>query len=186
MSNAIAGFRFIGPNSGRLAAASPRVVARRIVPAMTNNRALRAIFLGGFFAGLADWIYPTAKTVYKGGSWMQPWKGVASGLLGQRARDGGVEMALLGTLLHFFICIVAAAVLYYTVKNLKRLPRNFLVLAVIHGIAVLLAMNYVILPLSAIGHGVYPLNQLHISAFWHIVLVGLPTAWFVSRGLRSA
>jgi len=146
----------------------------------------RAVLLGGFFAGLADWIYPTGKTIYNGGSWMQPWKGVASGLLGKAARDGGVEMALLGTVLHFFICIVAAAVLYLVVKNLKWLPRNFLLLAVIHGMAVLLAMNYVILPLSAIGRGIYPLATLHISAFWHIVLVGLPTAWFVSRSLRSS
>ena len=47
-------------------------------------------------------------------------------------------------------------------------------------------MNYVILPLSAIGRGIYPLETLHISAFWHIVLVGLPTAYFVSRALRQA
>jgi len=152
----------------------------------SNKFDWRAVLLGGFFAGLADWIYPTAKTVYGGGSWMQPWTGVASGLLGKAAREGGVETALLGTVLHFFICIVAAAVLYLVVKNLKWLPRNFLLLAVIHGVAVLLAMNYVILPLSAIGRGIYPLATLHISAFWHIVLVGLPTAWFVSRSLRSS
>jgi hypothetical protein len=33
---------------------------------------------------------------------MKPWKGVASGLLGQAARDGGVEMALLGAGIAFF------------------------------------------------------------------------------------
>jgi hypothetical protein len=151
----------------------------------SNNSAWRAILLGGFFAGLADWIYPTVRTVMAGGSWMQPWKGVASGLLGQAAHDGGVGVALLGSALHFFICIAAAAVLYLVVSRLKWLPRNWILLAVLHGIAVLLAMNYVILPLSAIGHSIYPLNQLHVSAFWHIVLVGLPTAWFVSRSLRN-
>ena len=46
-------------------------------------------------------------------------------------------------------------------------------------------MNYVILPLSAIGRGIYPLEQLHIHAFWHIVLVGLPTAFFVTRALKQ-
>ena len=60
--------------------------------------------------------------------------------------------------LHFFICIVAAAVLYFVVSRVKFLPRNWLLLAVIHGIAVLLTMNYVILPLSAIGQGIYPLE----------------------------
>jgi len=149
------------------------------------NTALRGILLGGFFAGLADWIYPTVKTVMSGGSWMRPWKGVAGGLLGQAGRDGGLGMVALGTGLHFFICFVAAAVLYFVVSRLKFLPRNWLLLAVIHGIAVLLTMNYIILPLSAIGQGIYPLNRLHISAFWHIVLVGLPTAFFVSRALKK-
>ena len=149
------------------------------------NTASRGILLGGFFAGLADWIYPTVKTVMAGGSWMRPWKGVAGGLLGQAGRDGGLGMVALGTGLHFFICIAAAAMLYFVVSRLKWLPRNWLLLAVIHGIAVLLTMNYIILPLSAIGRGIYALNQLHIHAFFHILLVGLPTGFFVSRALKK-
>lgn len=149
------------------------------------NTALRGILLGGFFAGLADWIYPTVRTVMSGGSWMRPWKGVAGGLLGQAGRDGGPGMVALGTGLHFFICFVAAAILYFVVSRLKWLPRNWLLLAVIHGIAVLLTMNYIILPLSAIGRGIYALNQLHIHAFFHILLVGVPTGFFVSRALKK-
>jgi hypothetical protein len=147
---------------------------------------MRGILLGGMFAGLADFIYPTIKTVMNGGPWTRPWKGVASGLLGPRAREGGLEMVFLGMALHWFICLGAATILYWVVSRVKWLPRQWLVLAVLHGIAVLLVMNYVILPLSAIGHGIYPLEQLHVHAFWHIVLVGLPTAFFVSRSLRGA
>jgi len=148
------------------------------------NPALRGILLGGFFAGLADFIYPTVKTVMAGKPWVQPWKGVASGLLGQRARDGGLEMVVLGAALHWFICISAAALLYLVVSRVKWLPRQWIALGCLHGIGVLLTMNYVILPLSAIGRGIYPLEQLHVHAFWHIVLVGLPTAFFVSRALK--
>ena len=146
----------------------------------------RNVLLGGFLAGLADFIYPTVKALMAGNPWFKPWKGVASGLLGQAARDGGVEMAILGALLHFFICISAAFILYFVVKNVKFLPRHWVPLAIIHGLAVLVAMNYVIVPLSQIGIVLYPLKTLHISAFWHIVLVGLPTAYFVSRALRTA
>jgi hypothetical protein len=146
----------------------------------------RNVLLGGFLAGLADFIYPTVKALMAGNPWFKPWKGVASGLLGQAARDGGVEMALLGALLHFFICISAAFILYFVVKNVKFLPRHWVPLAIIHGLAVLVAMNYVIVPLSQIGIVLYPLKTLHISAFWHIVLVGVPTAFFVSRALRTA
>ena len=140
--------------------------------------AIKNVLLGGFFAGLADFIYPIVKTVIAGNPWTQPWKGVASGLLGQAARDGGMEMVVLGAALHWFICISAAFILYFIVSRMKFLPRHWLVLAVIHGIAVLLTMNYVILPLSQIGRGIYPLDKLHIHAFWHIVLVGIPTAFF--------
>jgi len=151
-----------------------------------NPSARRNVLLGGFLAGLADFIYPTVKALMAGNPWFKPWKGVASGLLGQAARDGGVEMAILGALLHFFICISAAFILYFVVKNVKFLPRHWVPLAIIHGLAVLVAMNYVIVPLSQIGIVLYPLKTLHISAFWHIVLVGIPTAFFVSRALRTA
>jgi len=144
----------------------------------------RAILLGGFLAGLADTIYPTVKTVMGGGQWFQPWKGVASGLLGKAARDGGMEMVALGLALHYFICISAAALLYVLVSRVKFVPRQWIVLGILYGIAFLLTMNYVILPLSAIGRGIYPLEQLHIHAFWHIVLVGLPTAFFVTRAVK--
>ncbi|MEO8018341.1 MAG: hypothetical protein ABI769_11035 [Pseudomonadota bacterium] len=160
--------------------------AASTTPSNYGNPAVRGILLGGFFAGLADFIYPTVKTLMAGNPWTQPWRGVASGLLGQAAQDGGVEIALLGAALHWFICISAAAILYLVVSRVKWLPRQWYALAVIHGIAVLLVMNYVILPLSVIGHGIYKVENLHIHAFWHILLVGLPTGFFVSRALRRS
>ena len=153
----------------------------------THKTALRAILLGGFCAGLADFLFASIKATLNGNSPLRPWKGVASGLLGrQAARDGGVEMAVLGVVMHFFICFVAAALLYLLLSRVTWLPRQWLVVAVLYGIAFLAIMNYVILPLSAIGVSIYKPETLHINAFWHIVLVGLPTAWFVTRGLRSA
>ena len=153
-------------------------------PPNYRNMALRYVLLGGFLAALADTIYPTVRAVMAGKSWMVPWKGVASGLLGKAAGEGGLEVVALGLLLHYFTCISAAAILYFIVSRVKWLPRQWPALACIHGLAVLLTMNYVIVPLSAIGRSVYPLETLHIQAFWHIVLVGLPTGYFVSRALR--
>jgi hypothetical protein len=151
----------------------------------TDKAALRGILLGGFSAGLADFIYPTARAVMSGRDWTGVWKGVAGGLLGRAAHDGGAEMVVLGVALHFFICLGGAALLYLLVSRVKFLPRQWIVLGVLYGIAVLLTMNYVILPLSAIGHGIYAVEELHIHAFWHILLVGLPTAFFVSRAVLS-
>jgi hypothetical protein len=142
------------------------------------------VLLGGLLAGLADFIYPTVRFVMRGEPWTRPWKGVASGLLGRSAHDGGLGMVALGVALHFFICIAGAFLLYLLAMRIRLIPRQWIALGVLYGIAVLLAMNYVILPLSAIGGGIYPLDQLHVHAFWHILLVGLPTAFFVSRALK--
>jgi hypothetical protein len=151
----------------------------------SNHSRAKLVLLGGLIAGLDDFIYPTVRTVMNGKPWTQPWKGVAGGLLGQTARDGGMEMVALGAGLHWFINIVAAFIFYWVIGRLKFVPRNWLLLACLHGIGVLLTMNYVILPLSAIGRGIYPLDQLHIHAFWHILLVGLPVGYFVARALRK-
>jgi hypothetical protein len=159
--------------------------AATTTPSNYKSPAICGILLGGFFAGLADFVYPTVKTVLDGGSWMRPWKGVAGGLLGKRAHEGGLEMVVLGAALHWFICLGAAAILHFVVSRVRWLPRQWIALGVLHGIAVLLTMNYLILPLSAIGRGIYPLESIHVHAFWHIVLVGLPTAFFVSRALKE-
>lgn len=160
--------------------------AEMTLPAASNNPALRGILLGGFFAGLADFIYPTVRTVLAGGSWMSPWKGVASGLLGPSAHEGGIGMVVTGIALHFFICMSAAALLYVIASRAKWLPRQWIVLGILYGIAFLAVMNYAILPLSAIGHGIYPLESIHVAAFLHILLVGWPTAFFVSRALKQS
>jgi len=156
------------------------------VPASPSSPAIRNVLLGGFLAGLADFIYPTVKTVMAGAPWTRPWKGVASGLFGRAAHEGGFGMVVLGISLHFFICIVAASLLYFIASRVKWLPRNWFVLGILYGVAFLAVMNYVILPLSAIGHGIYPLETIHISAITHILVVGWPTAFFVSRALRQA
>lgn len=160
--------------------------AETFLPSPSNSAAVRGVLLGGFFAGLADFIYPTVKTVIDGGSWMRPWKGVASGLFGKVAHEGGAGMVLIGIASHFFICFVAAALLYFIASRVRWVPRNWVVLGILYGIAFLAVMNYVILPLSAIGRGIYPLEGIHVTAFFHILLVGWPTAFFVARALKQS
>src|SRR4051812_46618405 len=127
-----------------------------------NKTAARYVLFGGLCAGLADFIYPTTRALLGGKDWTTPWTGVASGLLGGAAQGGGIGIALLGVALHFFICLSGAALLYLLVSRVRFLPRYWLVLGVLYGIAVLLTMNYVILPLSAIGRSIYPLDKLHV------------------------
>ena len=152
----------------------------------TNNHARNLVLLAGFTAGLADFLFASIKRAMNGGAWTDPWKGVAGCLVGKAARDGGFEMVLLGIALHFFICFAAAAMLYFILKKLPSLPRQWLLVAVVYGIVFMLVMNYVVAPLSLAGRSIYPVETLPINAFWHILLVGLTSAWFVTRALKPA
>lgn len=152
----------------------------------TNNSARNRVLLAGFTAGLADFLFASIKRTMNGGSWMDPWKGVAGCLIGPAAREGGIETVLLGVALHFFICFAAATLLYLILKKAPALPRQWLLVAVVYGVVFMLVMNYVVAPLSFARRSIYPVETLPVNAFWHVVLVGLTTAWFVTRALRRA
>jgi hypothetical protein len=152
----------------------------------TNNHARNLVLLAGFTAGLADFLFASITRVMSGGSWMDPWKGVAGCLIGEAAREGGFEIVLLGIALHFFICFSAAAMLYFILKKAPSLPRQWLLVAVVYGIVFMLVMNYVVVPLSRAGRSIYPVETLPIHGVGHIVLVGLASAWFVTRALKPA
>lgn len=151
-----------------------------------NNNARPLVLLAGFTAGLADFLFASIQRATSGGSWMDPWKGVAGCLIGPAARDGGFGIVLLGAALHFFICFVAATLLYFILKKAPALPRQWLLVAVVYGVIFMLVMNYVVAPLSFAGRPIYKPEILPITAFWHIVLVGLTSAWFVTRALKPA
>jgi hypothetical protein len=144
------------------------------------------VLLAGFTAGLADFLFASTKRWMNGGSPMDPWKGVAGCLIGKAAAGGGPAIALLGIALHFFICFVAATLLYFILKNVRALPRQWLLVAVVYGVVFMLVMNYVVAPMSLARRSIYPVETLPINAFWHVVLVGLTSAWFVTRALKRA
>jgi hypothetical protein len=150
-----------------------------------TSRWMRDVLIGGAVGGLADFLFATISAVNGGAPWMRPWKGVAGGLFGMAAMQGGVGMAILGIAFHFLICIVGAMLLYFIASRLKWIPKHWITLGILYGIALLAVMNYVILPLSAIGRAIYPLSNIHVTAFFHILLVGWPTAFFVCRAFKA-
>jgi len=153
-------------------------------PSTTGHYARNMVLLAGFTSGVADFLFASIQRSMNGGSWMDPWKGVAGCLIGKAALQGGVEMALLGIGLHFFICFVAAALLYFILEKVPALPRQWLLVAVVYGIVFMLVMNYVVAPLSLAGRPIYAVGVLPKTALLHIVLVGLASAWFVTRALK--
>ena len=64
-------------------------------------------------------------------------------------------MAIIGLGLHFLITIGAAAIYYLVAKRQGWLVRHPFLSGLVFGTLFFLALNYVILPLSVIGHPLY-------------------------------
>jgi hypothetical protein len=134
--------------------------------------ALLPIVVGGLTAGALD-----ATTAFITYGWRMP-RGIASGLLGAKAFQGGTGTWILGLLLHFFITVCAAAVYWLASRKLEFLKTHFFVCGLFYGIAVFLVMNLVVLPLSALPGPIGPFTVagLYQGLLVHMFLVGLPIA----------
>jgi hypothetical protein len=113
---------------------------------------------------------------------LRVFQAVASGALGRSSYDGGWTSILLGTGFHYFIAF--SVVVFYAVasRRFTTLARHPLISGPIYGIGVYCFMQFVVFPLSAIGHVPHPAATLIDGILTHIFLVGLPTAWlFRSR-----
>ncbi len=149
------------------------------------------ILAAGGTAGLIDFLYATATTLIGGAPATRPWMGVAAALFGlDPVVRIGAPMALVGALLHFLITIGAAAVFYAAAVRQRLLVRHALATGIAFGLLFFLAMNYVIVPLSVIGHPIYNgARTIAYAIVAHVIMIGLPisliTAWRVKRLERA-
>lgn len=139
-------------------------------------RGLSAILVGGLMAGSLDL---TAAFILYGPA--VP-RGIAAGLLGPKAFQGGAATYALGIAVHFFIAVSAAAVYFAASRKLEFLTDHFLVCGLFYGIAVYLVMNLVVLPLSAL-HARDPVALVETirGLLIHMFCVGLPISFAVRR-----
>jgi uncharacterized membrane protein YagU involved in acid resistance len=104
---------------------------------------------------------------------------VAAGVLGRPAAiEGGVKTFLLGIVLHFVVATCIATVFYLVARLLPFVIRYAVPSGLLYGMIAYLGMNYVVIPLSAIGSraGSKPLRIFLTEIIGHAVLVGLPLA----------
>ena len=79
------------------------------------------------------------------------WQSVASGLLGKASYEGGNATIVLGLALHFFIAFVMALVYVKASHRLPVLVCRPVLMGVLYGFVLYVVMNFVVVPLSAIG-----------------------------------
>lgn len=107
---------------------------------------------------------------------------VASGVLGKASYEGGAGTAALGLGLHFAITLAMAWVYYAASARLPVLWRRPVAAGAAYGVALYLAMNFVVVPLSnaaVAGPGNNLWTWAGVAA--HVLLVGIPIALCTRR-----
>lgn len=151
------------------------------------NRAARAIIGGGILGGATDIIFAcVVSAILRGATPIRVGQSVASGLLGREAAlAGGVPVGLFGLFLHFFMACIMAAVYYAAATRIPLLVRRAMICGPVYGLGLYLVMNFVVLPLSAIGRfgGKGPLYIVIPEILVHMFGVGLTIALFTRHAL---
>ena len=149
-----------------------------------NPNAMLAVLSAGFACGVLDITAALVVYGYLGAKPMRLLQGIASGLLGPKAFDGGLATALLGLLCHFVIAFGAAAVYFAASRTIPFLIQNAIVSGALYGVAVYFFMNRIVLPLSAAAKRPFSMQMMIIGVVIHIFCVGLPVSLSVRRFSR--
>jgi hypothetical protein len=154
---------------------------------LKDPKALHAQLWAGLTCGVLD---ITAALVVYGFFGLKPMRllqGIASGLLGPKAFNGGVTTALLGIPCHFVIAFGAAATYFLASRAVPLLIQHAVLSGVLYGVAVYFFMNRIVLPLSAVAHRPFSFKLMIVGVVIHIFCVGLPISLIVCRfSQRSA
>ena len=141
----------------------------------------RAILWGGLIAGVLDAVDGVVAYGFQGLNPIQVLQYIASGLLGASSFHGGIGTAALGTVFHFFIAFVAAAVYVSASRLIPALYASPRLFGPLFGVAVYFFMNYGVLPFSAVASAPFSLGMFLNGIFGHALFVGLPIAFFAKR-----
>jgi len=151
-----------------------------------KSNAYRAVLWGGAAVGVLDITYACVSAAIRAG--VGPiliFQSVASGLLGNAAREGGLPTAALGLALHFLIAFTWAAVYVAASRKLRFMVERAVPAGLLYGVVVYAFMNAVVIPLSAFPFKLsYPPLKLAIDVAGHMLLVGLPIALAARRFSR--
>ena len=152
---------------------------------MKRSRPVQAIIVGWLVVGVLDITSAFVIAAIKGAGSIRMLQGIASGLLGRRAMEGGLATAGLGLAIHFFIALVVVSVFYVASRKINFLTAQPLVAGLLYGIAVYLVMYWIVVPL-AIPAARHSVSRDVTAIIIHMILIGLPSALVISHFSRQS
>ena len=151
----------------------------------SRNSAPRWLALGALAAGTFDLAFASTFWAVRADVPVQRiFQSIATGVLGKASYDGGNASAILGGLLHY--AIIAAMMLAYwlVARRMPGLVRQWLPYGALYGLWLYVAMNWIVVPLSAAGGGSKPDDPLWLALGVVVhVLIGIACAWCARQTL---
>ena len=99
---------------------------------------------------------------------------------------GGAATAALGLFLHYFIATSMSFTYYLVAQRWAALRERPLPYGAAYGLLLYGIMNYIVVPLSrARGGGSGGTRWITLSIVVHMLLIGVPIAWFTAMAFRE-
>lgn len=112
-------------------------------------------------------------------------QGIAYGLIGPAARQGGLKTAALGVGLHYFIAFGIVVTYFLVSRRVRLLTSRPVICGLAYGLVAYAVMNLVVLPLSKVGGPSLPATPVLANGLLiHMFGVGLPSALFARAARR--
>lgn len=155
-------------------------------PAVRRDNALRTVLYAGATAATIDIVFAFVFFgIRLGATPVRVLQSVATGLYGRSAFDGGLATAAVGLIAHYSILVVAAWFYWLAWQRLPALHRRVVAWGLLYGIAIWLAMTFVIVPLSAAPPRAFAVTVNSIGQFLIHPVLGVAIALIVCRGARA-
>ncbi len=148
-------------------------------------RFLHAIATAGLIAGILDITSAFVLAGLKNVGPIRVLQGVARGLLGRQALDGGLTTAGLGFLIHFLIAFAAASVFYAASRRFPFLTQHAVSSGLLYGVAVYGFMYWIVVPLAFVDSR-HSVSRDVTAVIVHMLLIGLPISLIVRCYSRPA
>lgn len=152
---------------------------------MAANRFLIAALITGIAAAAIEMIFVLPIQASLGNSPEIVFQSIASGTMGKTAYTGGTPAVLLGIFYHVLISVVAAGIYIAAATRLPLLYSRPLIGGLLCAIIAYVVMNWVVLPLSAVGYKptTNPM-MMALSFAIHVIGFGWPIA-YIARGMTQ-
>ena len=149
---------------------------------MSTRGGWKIVLLAWVVAGTAD--ITAALTYYPLTANVRPMRilqGIASGVLGPTAFQGGLATAALGLAFHYLIALIWTVLFYLAARRFNALTRHVVLTGLAYGVVVWAGMNLIVVPLSRARRGPFDPAQAVVAAVILMLCIGLPIAAIIGR-----